>query len=779
MKRKTLSPGTILNSYKIQSEIGQDAFGASYVVTSEEDGQAQTRFLLREFFPAFLSARRNAQVGVARRNRAEEFGRAKAECTDIYARLVSARHDGLVPVLEQFEAQNTCFIVSDWPEGEPLSERVQNEGPLTIEVLRALLADMLPAFQRLEEAGIVHGGIAPESIFITEDGAAVLTTPSFPCLDGRSLIVGWGKSPATPYVSPEYLAESEDEIITPSADVYSVGALSAFLLTGTAPPSALERQLALAAGQEDPLDWAAIDAACGADDDLLDMIRTCLELDPLDRPAGFGKLLPITVLPVTAALPVEDSPAEAAPAQTSVFDAPEEVHEAAPLLSPKRMKLVLGVAAGLVAALALFMIMPGYLPPDSWKSAKVEPSPSPTPQPTKTPDVLAENDVVTPTPTPTPLPEPTPEPTETPDTDAVEKALKEAEERFIRDENAAWQAAMAGGTPEAYRVYLAVYGPSADKVGAHAGEAEQKLAALLKPAIKEPEPEKTAEPETIRVGKPFKDCKDCPQMVLLPTGSFQMGASEGEPGAMASERPAHTVSLKQKIAFSVHEVTLGEYRRYLRESGAGVETLCSVQSPDRPAYWTLQTYKSVNDPGYPVTAAHPATCLSWQEAENYANWLSQLTGETYRLPTEAEWEYAARGGGQSVWPWGNAAASGCAAANGADDSLDQATGQDWFTNACTDKHAYSAPVGSYQKNGFGLFDMSGNVLEWVSDCRTSSYDGAGETPAAITSGECSFRGVRGGSWASAPDQLRSAKRHFMPQSVRYNTIGIRLVREVQ
>ena len=179
--------------------------------------------------------------------------------------------------------------------------------------------------------------------------------------------------------------------------------------------------------------------------------------------------------------------------------------------------------------------------------------------------------------------------------------------------------------------------------------------------------------------------------------------------------------------------------------------------------------------------AYPAACLSWNDAKSYVAWLSRKTGKTYRLLTESEWEFAARAGTTSRYYFGDDENELCRYGN----SLDQtarstfATASGQSTLSCSDGYAYAAPVGRFAANRFGLYDMLGNLSEWVEDCANYSYDGAPTNGSAWTSGDCSHRIVRGGSWSSTPEFLRSAKRDgSTPSGVRLNVIGFRVARRL-
>lgn len=722
MKRETPSPGTQLNPHLIASDVEEDAFGASYLVASGKEGQAETRLLIREFFPASLAVRRSGHIMPASRDGVEAYEAAKTRCGEVFDRLAELRHDSLVPVLDRFFSNNTHYFVSAWPTGETLSEIVAAHGPLAVEDLRALFDILLPALTCLEQAGVVHGGLSPDTIFRREDGLPMLNVPAFPGLANQFPVVPLSANEATNFSAPEQYQAGGPAELTSAADIYGLGALGYFLLTATLPPMAEARLTALSAGEPDPIDWSGVEAACGEDAVLLNILQAILSLPADARPSGFDEV---------AAMLRGEVQTETAP----LFSKTDEISPVKPRFG-MAAKLAIGMAAGMVAAFAMFLIVPGYLPMNLWDTARAEPL---KPQQLNTPEQQAAT---------------------------VNNKVALADETRAK-------------TPP--EVVL----PAPDDVTKKAG-----VETVVVP--KEPEDEKPLEAETVKaeppqvpespmieVGKPFRDCENCPQVVRLPTGQFTMGAGADEPGAMASERPARMVSVNHSIAVTTHEITVGEYKAYLKATGKTADELCSVHSADRAAYWQLESGRSVTSPGFMQTNSHPAVCVSWQDAKDYAAWLSKSTGERYRLPTEAEWEYAARGGTKSAYFWGADTASTCQNANGGDVNLTRQTGLDWLVNSCSDGAAFTSPVGRYAANPFGLFDMAGNVSEWVEDCRTEDYSGASVNAARAAGGECRFRGVRGGSWAGSADQLRAARRHFMPATVRYNTTGFRLVRDVE
>lgn len=189
--------------------------------------------------------------------------------------------------------------------------------------------------------------------------------------------------------------------------------------------------------------------------------------------------------------------------------------------------------------------------------------------------------------------------------------------------------------------------------------------------------------------------------------------------------------------------------------------------------------KSWDAPGFEQNDRHPVVCVSWGDSEKYADWLARKTGKTYRLLSEAEWEYAARAGNSTAYHFGNGSKELCAYANGADRTwreLLKFSALD--SHECRDGHARTAPVGSLKPNGWGLHDMHGNVREWVKDCWQNSYDGLPSDGSAFYKESCSAYVRRGGSWNDAGYNLRAARRWWVYPAPGYNDMGFRVARTI-
>jgi formylglycine-generating enzyme required for sulfatase activity len=289
-----------------------------------------------------------------------------------------------------------------------------------------------------------------------------------------------------------------------------------------------------------------------------------------------------------------------------------------------------------------------------------------------------------------------------------------------------------------------------------------------------------AQPSNRAPGKVFTDCVDCPEMVVIPAGRFVMGAAPGEEERETLSEPFRHRSQPQHAVevagFSAgkFEITRGQYRVFAEATG---------RRSDGCFVWTVDGFehdptKDWRNPGYAQDDAHPVACVSWDDASAYARWLAARTGKDYRLLTEAEWEYAARAGTATARFWGDDGNMSCGFANGADlTTATQVPNADtWDIANCSDLYAYTAPVGSYRANSFGLHDMLGNVWEWTQDCWNGNYSGAPVDGSAWAAGDCFLRAVRGGSWEDAPLGVRAAYRVGSPTVIRVYIRGFRVGR---
>ena len=307
-----------------------------------------------------------------------------------------------------------------------------------------------------------------------------------------------------------------------------------------------------------------------------------------------------------------------------------------------------------------------------------------------------------------------------------------ADAALLTQETVFWQSIQGSTDPADFEAYLELFAN-----GTFARLARNRLAARRGPADA---PRPGVDPS--RPGTPddevFRDCSTCPELVAIPAGEFRMGSPGSEEGRNGDEGPQRGVRV-ERFALGRYEVMFEEYERFAVATGRG-----------RPG-----------DGGW-GRGRRPVVNVSWEDAAAYAAWLSQETGARYRLPSEAEWEYAARAGTETRYSWGNDIGRNRANCGGC--------GSRW-------DNEQTAAGGSFAANAWGLHDMHGNVWEWVEDCWHDSYRGAPSDGRAWTSGgDCGRRVSRGGSWGYTLRSLRAAGRGRLVAGSRGNDVGFRVAR---
>lgn len=260
------------------------------------------------------------------------------------------------------------------------------------------------------------------------------------------------------------------------------------------------------------------------------------------------------------------------------------------------------------------------------------------------------------------------------------------------------------------------------------------------------------------------DCPDCPAMVTVPAGTFEMGKTV-DYGYGDMDGPTHAVTLRQPFALASHEVTLGEFRAFVRATGHVSKGRCNVYKEDTK--WFIDPERSWADPGFPQQEDHPVVCVTWRDAQAYIKWLSDRTGRRYRLPSEAEWEYVA-----SSADIGNTRTGGSVTHDVANIGKVECCGGEVGGR---DKWHYTAPVGSFPGDKFGLHDIIGNVWEWLGDCYNQDYNGAPVDGTARESCPApGFNVVRGGSYGDGGEFLSYRFRLRGTADQGYFTVGFRV-----
>lgn len=296
-----------------------------------------------------------------------------------------------------------------------------------------------------------------------------------------------------------------------------------------------------------------------------------------------------------------------------------------------------------------------------------------------------------------------------------------------------WQVVSVSNSPSVLQAFLSKYGT--DPI--YGGLAAERLALL-------------AIPPKVEARPTFRDCLDCPEMINIQPGRFIMGAAPNEPSFDPIEGPQHPVTIGKAFAVSKFEITLGQFKAFAAATGYKAASTCLIFSGTE---WKPQNGRSFLTPNYTTNDQQPVGCMSWNDAKAYVAWLSSRTGDTYRLLTEAEWEYAARAGTSNTF--------------GANAELQ--------TTEARFAAKYPSDIGSFQANAFGLHDMLGNVWEWTEDCLVAGYQNASPTGEPPIVKNCK-RTYRGGGWAQEMKDLRVGSRGYNAPDLRVDVIGLRVAK---
>ena len=749
-----LPPGAVVGDYTIESELGSGGFSIVYLARHHMSGDEPERIwraAIKEYLPAEVAGRDRDGLTVrpSRSDRQEAFDDGLRRFKEEALHLVRFQRLGnVVDCLNLFEANGTAYLVMEYDDGLPLSTflqlREEQGRPCSENDLMAVMEPLLKCLSEVHRARVYHRDIKPGNIFVRR-ADDVLGRPAEPML----LDFGAAKldylathsrsgAPYTPGYAPLEQTSSIGEM-GPWTDIYALGATmwrmvaggsgdsrlnapedSVDPLPGTRNPTPVDAQKRLAAmnwrpPRPDPMPSAADLGAGRISTHVLAAIDRCLSLYPEDRPQHCEELRDMLRGAVDAGVESDaadsggasdrQDPAERAGADVGAASAGPQ----ATVSRSRRRGMGLGLAAGIVAVLGLVAYLSGEFAPDDLKAV--------------------------------------PFTVETDPPGASVRILNIAE-RYVPGMELPAGEYRLEASAEGYETTAEIvhHGP--------AGAMEHSIA--LSRAAR-------------RHGDRFRDCADCPEMVVIPAGEFRMGCVSGQ-NCADRERPVHEVRIGAPFALSVREVTRGQFRRFVDATSHRMSGGCSVLDDDD---WQRRDDRGWLNPGFEQTDDHPVACVSWDDAGAYASWLSRQTGERYRLPSESEWEYAARAGSTAKYHFGNDESELCRYGNHADASTDF----DWSSKSCSDGVGeMTAPVGSYEANGFGLHDMHGNVWEWAGDCWNRSYAGAPADGSAWLSGDCGQRVLRGGTWVDDPRFLRTAYRFRRTAGSRIDNIGFRVAR---
>ncbi|MBU0498690.1 MAG: SUMF1/EgtB/PvdO family nonheme iron enzyme [Gammaproteobacteria bacterium] len=818
--------------YRVQGVLGEGGFGITYRAWDEK---LKRPIVIKEYLPGELGVRDQASLSVLPRSNHEadyRFGLQKY--LEEAVTLARFNHPHIVPILDHLEANGTAYIVMKFEEGETLAQRLKrNKSPWSEAALLDLITPILRGLQQVHQAGLLHRDIKPGNLFLRKTGGPLLIDFG----SARHALGEHSKSLSAivslGYAPPEQYSTRGKQ--GPWTDLYGLGAVLYELISGQTPVESISRSHALADDEPDPLTPAIRVGQDKYPAWLLQLTDRLLAPKAKERPQSCDEVLqtiqqralsdPATIQ-ITPVIPKTrlideaerwDDPAAKTPQGTRRV-AESERFPGKTRYWPWAILALVSLTSGAAWLATQDAPVTRKEPSETQQTKPTAPPPAATAQATHRPPAAEPAKATPPAQPPIPL------------TGQLQLNVDAPNARVWLDGSEIGSAGPGsplnkeGITTGRHRIRIEAEGRQPWE-----GEAEinrgqwQQIAAQLKPEeekayrepttgmefkIKKMEKEEIATPirfppptvEPLKPGVEFQDCDACPRMVVIPAGRFTMGSSASDKERSEAEGPQHEVIIPRPFAVGKFEVTVDEWNACLNEGG------CDPLKFDRAGH----------------DGKMPQTNASWHQAKKYVSWLTRKTGKSYRLPSEAEWEYAARAG--TTTPYAFTLRSYnlrrdrvepeheqlCEHANGADRSA-AGLSADKKNQHCDDHFATTAPVGSFPANGFGLHDMAGNVWEWVEDCWHESYDEWRSTNKPPTDGSawveykiddlnswaevrnCFVRRkqekkvyfvhqkavMRGGSWATIPRALRSTFRAGIKSDYRDDDAGFRMARDLE
>jgi len=804
-----LQPGSHIGDLQINAILGVGAFGITYLVTDPAIG---TRFALKEYLPAKQVNRQDDGKVLPKDTHSAQVFASGLKMFLHEARIVAALdHPNVVKVLRYFEANGTAYFLMPFYHGQALHNQLESTGTLNREDAKALMLPLMDALEYIHKEGVVHQDVKPANILMTEQGVPIL-------LDFGVAAADSGASGQTPRLGSQgYAAPEQSEVdgrIGPWTDIYGLAATLYRCVTGKIPVPAVIRQEALMTGEADPLTAFSELAPSGLYGGLTDAVESGLKLPWQERPQDVGIwkksfksldwhrsvvvgasqdayakesrewlpiiLLVILLLGMIAAgifLLTDKGPPGSSTSSTSAADessltggpearlrepSSEEVERWQGAL---KADTVLGYRRFIADfPLSIYRTQAetqlDILDERAWQELSAEDSvPAYEDYLDVFPDGMHQAEALQ-------------------RIEAIQQAeAKRERERLERErlDNLAWETANSERTVASFDRYIGEW-----PAGLHIEEAT-RIRRLLKDQSNDDKAFQTAlklnnkeayqayidafpngvnvtaalqhiDDLTLRPGKTFSDCAGCPAMMVVPAAAYWQGSADDSPQALSMEKPHRLVTIDKPFAVSVYEITMAEWDQCFNDKG------CTSQPGDNG--WGRGN--------------RPVIMVSWNDAEEYVHWLSKKTGQSYRLPSESEWEYFARAGEEGDWPSGHPAIV-CEFGNIAGTE----TGFRWQHEQCQDSTAMgTTPVGSFRANKFGLYDTIGNVSEWTADCMNLSYVDAPVDGSAWGRGICSSHMTRGGSWITGSREIRLPARFNLKNGDRNDFTGFRVVRTI-
>jgi formylglycine-generating enzyme required for sulfatase activity/serine/threonine protein kinase len=802
------SAGTRIDAYEIEGVLGAGGFGVTYRVRDRKLG---LRFALKEYFPEHAAERSESGEVEPRPGQAAAFHGGMERFLDEGRTLAGLDHPNLATVVRHFEANGTAWLLMPLYDGRTLHELLVSGGLFDPGETAALLEPLLDALAYLERQGVVHGDIKPANILVQRDGDPVLLDFGAARLARGDEPVANASAGSAGYAATEQTRGIWN--VGPWTDLYGLAATLYRLTSGIIPVPSEDRLAALERGEPDPLaplrKQHRAGGQAGFSRAFTSAVDQALAVRPDDRPQNVahwrrllggspgdvgrrsrrrkphrglaadperrvwlpqvlaGAFLVILILVggwLWFASPERESAGgeatESSLPDTSLAEDQDAWEQAVRTDSAAAFREYLKAfprgrhAPAAREQLALF-------DEAAWAEAEADGSLSAYerylerfPDGRFVIEATGRAEVAR----------------------AAEAAAATAAAKAAERDRLAFEAARRLGSDAALDEYLARF-PGGDHVDeALALKAGNALArrddAAWRAAVQRDERDGYAAylrafPEgkylaealaaverlTLRPGKVFRDCDACPEMIVIPPGSFEQGSPPDGVLARSNEQPRHSVRISRPFAMSVYEVTFDEW------DACVAERACRAQPVDNG--WGR--------------GRRPVFLVRWVDGVDYVEWLSGKTGQIYELPSESEWEYVARAGEDSAWT-GGAPERVCDHGNvaGAETSFE------WRHAECADPFSVgTAEVGYFAPNKLGVYDLVGNVAEWTRDCMNLSYLDAPTDGSAWERGLCSSRITRGGSWFSGSVEIRLPARFALRTGESNDFTGLRVVRVVR
>jgi formylglycine-generating enzyme required for sulfatase activity len=809
-----LPPGAIVDSLRVDRVLGQGAFAITYLVTDEVIGRS---FALKEYLPAKHVRRdESGTVLPASDNPEFDFSAGLETFLQEGRTVAPLEHPNIVKVFRCFEANGTAYLLMPWYKGEPLHELIKRSGTFGPEEVDALKTPLLSALAYIHDRGVIHQDIKPSNIYITEAGDPILLDFGAAAVTDANHTTAELRLGSEGYAAPEQ--SGHGTAIGAWTDIYGFAATLYRCITGKIPPPASQRLQNRAGKAADSLVPISQIAGIAQKPAVVEAIENGLNPDPKKRPqsvrdwqtqftrsvrsrgrasvtagspapelAGIeregrewlpiilGSVFALVVIAMAVYLFTGQKPdREIDPAQSQVDGAQPPAAVTDPDIAREKLRWEQALEADTVFAYRQFLedypeslfksqaiTQINSLDDKAWKAAEAEGTRESIETYLETfPDGLHEPEAMI-------------------RLDEINQAEALAQKELAAlasQEETDWQNAHAARTIAALNKYIATW-PSgqhideayelkrqleSDALDVQAYQAARKLNTIeaYRDYIKAfPQGSKLAsaleaiDALTLRPGKTFLDCDECPTMMVVPAGSFWQGSDDASPLAVGKEKPRRKISFAEDFAVSVYEITLAQWDQCVDDNG------CKI---------------SPRDNGW-GRANRPVIMVSWNDAQEYVDWINKKTGQTYRLPSESEWEYFARAGEEGDWLGGDPSRV-CEFGNIAGAETDFR----WQHDDCSDgAMAETLPAGSYKPNAFGLYDVIGNVAEWTLDCMNLSYLDAPADGSAWNRGMCNSRMTRGGSWFTGSREVRLPARFNLQTGDRNDFTGFRLVRTVE